>query len=107
MRGASYGIGAPDYRETASDNLLIICQIESRRAVENIEAIAAVDGVDMLLIGPNDLAGTIGRLGELEHPEVMALVTRPSAQSRRPARSSAASRLPPQLPGHVRPGLPT
>jgi 4-hydroxy-2-oxoheptanedioate aldolase len=76
VRGASYGIGAPDYRETASDNLLIICQIESKRAVDNIEAICAVDGIDMLLIGPNDLAGTIGRLGDLEHPEVMALVTR-------------------------------
>jgi len=76
VRGASYGIGAPDYRETAADNLLIICQIESRLAVENIDAIAAVDGVDMLLIGPNDLAGTIGRLGQLDHPEVTALVER-------------------------------
>jgi len=76
VRGASYGIGAPDYRETAADNLLIICQIESKQAVDNIEAIAAVDGIDMLLIGPNDLAGTIGRLGDLEHPDVMALVTR-------------------------------
>jgi len=76
VRGASYGIGAPDYRETAADNLLIICQIESKQAVENIEAIAAVDGIDVLLIGPNDLAGTIGRLGDLEHPDVMALVTR-------------------------------
>jgi 4-hydroxy-2-oxoheptanedioate aldolase len=76
VRGASYGIGAPDYRETAADNLLIICQIESKRAVDNIEAIAAVEGIDMLLIGPNDLAGTVGKLGAIEDPAVMALITR-------------------------------
>jgi 2-keto-3-deoxy-L-rhamnonate aldolase RhmA len=76
VRAASYGIGAPDYRETAADNLVIILQIESARAVENIEAIAAVDGIDVLLIGPNDLAGTIGQLGHLEHPDVMRLVER-------------------------------
>lgn len=76
VRAANYGIGADDYRETAADNLVIICQIESKQAVENIDAIAAVDGVDVLLLGPNDLAGTIGRLGDLRHPEVMALVER-------------------------------
>jgi 4-hydroxy-2-oxoheptanedioate aldolase len=76
VRGASYGIDAPDYRETAHDNLLVILQIESKRAVDNVEAIAAVDGVDMLLIGPNDLAGSVGKLGNIEDPEVMAMVDR-------------------------------
>ena len=76
VRAASYGIGAPDYRETAADNLVIILQIESERAVDNIEAIAAVDGIDVLLIGPNDLAGTVGRLGDIEHPDVARLIAR-------------------------------
>jgi 4-hydroxy-2-oxoheptanedioate aldolase len=76
VRAANYGIGVPDYIKTAAENLLIICQIESKRAVDNIEAIAAVDGIDMLLIGPNDLAGTAGHFGDIEHPEVMALITR-------------------------------
>ena len=76
VRGANYGIGTADYYKSAADNLVIICQIESKRAVENIDAIAAVEGIDMLLIGPNDLAGTAGHFGNIEHPEVMALITR-------------------------------
>ena len=76
VRASNYGIGAPDYIETAADNLLVILQIESKRAVDNIEAIAAVDGVDMLLIGPNDLAGTVGKFGRIEDAEVMGLITR-------------------------------
>jgi len=76
VRAANYGVGAPDYLQTAHDNLVIIAQIESKQAVDNVEAIAAVDGIDVLLIGPNDLSGTVGRMGELKHPDVMALVER-------------------------------
>jgi 4-hydroxy-2-oxoheptanedioate aldolase len=42
-------------------------------AVDAIPEIAAVDGVDMLFIGPNDLSGSIGKLGRFEDPEVIAL----------------------------------
>jgi 4-hydroxy-2-oxoheptanedioate aldolase len=104
VRGASYGIGAPDYRETAHDNLLVILQIESRRAVDNVEAIAAVDGVDMLLIGPNDLAGSVGKLGRIEDPEVMALVARTEAAAKAAGRKlgsiAFAGRTPQQMFDH-------
>jgi 4-hydroxy-2-oxoheptanedioate aldolase len=73
---AGSGIGGADYRETAADNLVIICQVESKQAVDQIDEIAAVEGIDVLFMGPNDLAGTVGRLGDLKHPEVMALVER-------------------------------
>jgi 4-hydroxy-2-oxoheptanedioate aldolase len=76
VRGANYGIGTPDYHRTAADNLVVICQIESKRAVENVEAIAAVEGIDVLFIGPNGLAGTVVRFGEIGHPEVLALIDR-------------------------------
>lgn len=49
-----------EYLLTANDNVMICVQIESRRAVENVEEIAAVDGIDMLFIGPNDLASSMG-----------------------------------------------
>ncbi len=104
VRGASYGIGAPDYRETAHDNLLIILQIESKRAVDNVEQIAAVDGVDMLLIGPNDLAGSVGKLGNIEDPEVMALVARTEAAAKTAGRKlgsiAFAGRTPQQMFDH-------
>jgi 4-hydroxy-2-oxoheptanedioate aldolase len=75
-RASDYGMRAPEYRKAAADELLIVCQIESPKAVENIEAIAAVDGVDVLFIGPHDLSGTVGQLGDLKHPQVAKLIAR-------------------------------
>lgn len=82
-RASDYGIRAPEYREVAADELLIVCQIESAQAVENIDAIAAVEGVDVLFIGPYDLSGTIGHLGDFKHPDVAALIARAEEGIRR------------------------
>lgn len=72
VRASGYGANR-DYRRDAHDDLLLIAQIEHVDAVENIAQIAATDGIDALFIGPNDLAGSIGRLEELDHPDVLAL----------------------------------
>jgi 4-hydroxy-2-oxoheptanedioate aldolase len=72
-RASGYGT-APDYVATCGDNLLVIVQIESAKAVENIDAICAVEGVDLVFIGPHDLSGTVGQLGNLKHPEVVRLI---------------------------------
>jgi 2-dehydro-3-deoxyglucarate aldolase len=48
----------------------VALQIESRKAVANIDAICAVDGVDCVFIGPSDLAAGYGYLGNANHPEV-------------------------------------
>ncbi len=76
VRASTYGLGFRNYLETAHENLLIMCQIESAGAVENIAAIAAVDGVDVLFIGPNDLSGSIGKPAAFDDPEVKALFER-------------------------------
>jgi len=73
VRASSYGM-APDYVATCADNLLIACQIESAKAVENIDEIIAVEGIDVLFIGPFDLSATVGQLGNLKHPEVARLI---------------------------------
>jgi 4-hydroxy-2-oxoheptanedioate aldolase len=73
MRCSAYGFRA-EYRARAHEELFLIAQIESAAAATRAQAIAAVDGIDMVLIGVNDLAGTIGRLEQLDHPEVRALV---------------------------------
>jgi len=78
VRASSYGM-APDYVATCADELLIACQIESATAVGNIDAILAVEGVDLLFIGPFDLSATMGRMGDLRHPEVAALIERAEA----------------------------
>ncbi len=49
-------------------------QIESVAAVEHVEEILAVDGVDAIFVGPSDLAASMGFLGQQEHPDVVAAV---------------------------------
>jgi 4-hydroxy-2-oxoheptanedioate aldolase len=65
-----------DYVGTWNDTLLIMGQLESATAAANAAAIAAVDGIDVPFIGINDMAGSIGRLGQLDHPDVKTLVGR-------------------------------
>jgi 4-hydroxy-2-oxoheptanedioate aldolase len=73
VRASDYGMAAKDYFENVQDNLLVICQIETAEAVDAIPEIAAVDGVDMLFIGPIDLSGSIGKLGQFDDAAVIAL----------------------------------
>lgn len=58
------------FMATSNRSTLAIAQIETAAGVKNADAIAAVEGIDLLLIGPNDLAGSLGYPGELEHPDV-------------------------------------
>lgn len=73
VRASTFGL-EPGYVEKANANLLIVLQIESAAAVEHAAEICAVEGVDVVFIGVNDLAGSIGRLEQLDHPDVRSLV---------------------------------
>ena len=75
VRASTFGI-EPGYVDKANRNLLIVLQIESAMAVEHAAEICAVEGVDVVFIGVNDLAGSIGRLEQLDHPDVRGLVAR-------------------------------
>ncbi|KAJ3543340.1 hypothetical protein NM208_g3628 [Fusarium decemcellulare] len=57
---AAFNLSSRDYLLGANDNVMICVQIESRKAVENVKEIASVEGIDMLFIGPNDLASSLG-----------------------------------------------
>ncbi|WP_213303869.1 2-dehydro-3-deoxyglucarate aldolase [Paraburkholderia sacchari] len=72
-RGNRYGTIA-DYFALANDNVCVIAQIESRKAVEAIDGILAVDGIDAVFIGPSDLAASYGHLGNANHPEVQQAI---------------------------------
>lgn len=74
---ASHFGARPDYaRREASAELLLMLQCEHVEAVENLAEIAAVDGVDLIFIGPNDLAGSIDHLERMEEPAPQALLAR-------------------------------
>ena len=65
---------ASAFMSAANDKVLAIAQIETAEAIEEIERIAAVPGIDALLIGPNDLAISLGHTGDLENPSVLAAI---------------------------------
>jgi 4-hydroxy-2-oxoheptanedioate aldolase len=73
IRASGYGV-ADDYITTAHDELFIALQIESIRGVENTAEIAAVEGVDMIFIGANDLSGNCGMLSQYGRPEVVSQI---------------------------------
>lgn len=73
MRANSFA-RVKDYAETYRQEQCVIVQLESRTAIAAIEEIGAVDGVDALFIGPNDLAATMGLFGKPGAPEVKAVV---------------------------------
>lgn len=54
-----HGLTTPEYMKSANETIVTMIQIETRAGVENVEEIAAVDGVDMIFIGPNDLAQSL------------------------------------------------
>jgi 4-hydroxy-2-oxoheptanedioate aldolase len=64
-----------DYLATAADEICILAQIESRAGLDNIAAIAAVEGLDSIFVGPNDLAANLGHIGNPGHRDVQAAIT--------------------------------
>ena len=68
-RASGFGANA-SYLKDAHLKVTVIAQIESKAALEQIDAIAAVDGIDALFIGPADLAASLGHLGHATHPDV-------------------------------------
>jgi 4-hydroxy-2-oxoheptanedioate aldolase len=62
------------YGRRAAAELCLLVQVETREALDQIEAIAAVDGVDGIFIGPGDLAASFGLIGQLSHPDVVAAI---------------------------------
>jgi 2-keto-3-deoxy-L-rhamnonate aldolase RhmA len=70
-RGQYFGkISQAQYLDEVKDDPLIILQIEHIEAVNNLDAILAVPGIDSICLGPNDLSGSMGKLGQINDPQV-------------------------------------
>ncbi|WP_153003845.1 4-hydroxy-2-oxoheptanedioate aldolase [Aureimonas ureilytica] len=63
-----------DYAKTVESELCLLVQVETGEALDRLEEIAAVEGVDGVFIGPADLAASLGHVGQPGHPEVVAAV---------------------------------
>ncbi|MEH6354233.1 4-hydroxy-2-oxoheptanedioate aldolase [Pseudomonas sp. 3JA] len=64
----------PGYLDKADEQMCLLVQIESRDGLANLDAIAAVDGVDGVFIGPADLSASMGFRGNPGHPQVQAAI---------------------------------
>lgn len=77
-RSAGFGLQASicDYVYQSNLETLVVVQVESAEGVANVEELVAVDGVDVIFIGPTDLAHSLGHVGDPSHPEVQAAMNR-------------------------------
>ena len=75
-RAQGYGTRFKEYLEWQKEHSIVIIQVEHIDAVNNLEAIFSVEGVDGYIIGPYDLSGSMGIPGQFDHPEFIAVMER-------------------------------
>jgi 2-keto-3-deoxy-L-rhamnonate aldolase RhmA len=77
-RASEWGLREPiaDYVERANRETLVVIQIETQDAVDAIDDYLAIDGIDVLFLGPTDLSQSLGHPGDLRHPDVLAAMDR-------------------------------
>lgn len=74
-RAAGYGT-MPDYEQRANAETLVCVHVETKEMVEDIEALCAIEELDVLFIGPGDLSASLGHPGNAAHPDVVAAIDR-------------------------------
>jgi 2-keto-3-deoxy-L-rhamnonate aldolase RhmA len=82
-RAQAYGLHMAEYMATANEEVMLTLMIEHVHAVENIDEILAVPGVDSVMIGALDLSGSMGLLGQTTHPQVEEAIQKVLAASKK------------------------
>jgi 2-dehydro-3-deoxyglucarate aldolase len=73
-RAHGYGMRFGEYIATANEQTVVMVQAEHAMAVQNIDAIVRVPGIDALQLGPYDLSASMGKMGQIDDPEVVAAI---------------------------------
>ena len=71
-RAPRAGGASPIISTSANDQVCLLLQVETRTGLDNLEKIAAIDGVDGVFLGAADLSASLGHIGQPQHPEVVA-----------------------------------
>lgn len=82
-RAAGFGRFTAEYWKRANAETLVIVQVETTEAVERIDDILRVPGVDVAFVGPADLSAALGHLGDARHPDVQDAIGRVEAAAKR------------------------
>jgi len=75
-RAHGYGFSFQEYIQRANEETTVIVQAEHAESVENIEEIVSVPGIDAVLLGPYDLAASLGKMGAIDDPVVISAIDR-------------------------------
>jgi 4-hydroxy-2-oxoheptanedioate aldolase len=81
-RGSRYGT-VSNYLRRANDEVCVIVQIETPAALEKLDEIAAVPGIDSIFVGPGDLSASMGHIGDIGHAEVQNKLAAAAAACRK------------------------
>jgi 4-hydroxy-2-oxoheptanedioate aldolase len=92
-RAAVYGRTIPDALATANDEILVAVQIETGAALDALEEILAVDGIDLIFVGPGDLSASLGLAGGIGDPQLHGIVVDVLARSREAGRATGVFAL--------------
>lgn len=76
LAASRWGMSSGEYVRWANDNIMVVTIVEQKEAVERIEEIASVPGIDVLFVGANDLSFSLGVGGQLNHPVVQDAIAR-------------------------------
>ena len=87
-RANDHGMSFDEYVKNANAQTVVIAMIESESAVECIDEILAVDGLDGVFIGPYDLSGSLGVTGKTDHPKVLEALDRVCAACARAGKAA-------------------
>jgi 2-keto-3-deoxy-L-rhamnonate aldolase RhmA len=81
-RAAGYGLAKPpdEYFRQANEDTIVIALVEDKEGIDNLDEILAVDGVDVVGVGDNDLSHSMGFPGQKDHPDVRTVVEQAEAR---------------------------
>ncbi|MEE3368386.1 MAG: aldolase/citrate lyase family protein [Planctomycetota bacterium] len=66
--------GGNEYLQHANEQVFVVAQIETVETLEQLDEIVTIPGLDSLVVGPNDLSGSMGMLGQIDHPRVLEAI---------------------------------
>jgi len=88
VRAMNFGLNAAEYLASSKNTLVGIVQVESEQALNSVDDIAAIDGIDVLFVGPSDLSMALGIFGQLDHPRFIDALKATAAAAKKAGKAA-------------------
>jgi 4-hydroxy-2-oxoheptanedioate aldolase len=96
VRATNFGANSADYLASSKDTLVGIVQVESEQVLNCLDDIAAIDGIDVLFVGPSDLSMALGVFGQLDHPRFVEALKTTAAAAKKAGKATGVLMRDPQ-----------